>query len=139
MGNENITSNKIESTLIVTQHAIKAYAEAVENNNPVYFSKDDSAKLGFSNVIAPASFLGQYNQIKTAVGIAGWVPPGAVHTKQEFQFMGVVQAGDHLQTSIETINKVDNKGREYLEYATTVTNQKGEIVCKGVMTNMIFK
>lgn len=128
-----------ESMTIVTRKAIEAYAEAVENYNPVYYSREEAARAGLDGVIAPPSFHVQYKQLKLAVGAAGWLPQGSVHTKQEARFSGIVREDDYLYFSTETIESVDAKGRKLIEYLTTARNQRGEVVYQGKMTNLVPK
>lgn len=126
-----------ESMNIVTRHAIQEYAEAVENQNPIHASSEAAARLGYDNVIAPATFHVQYKPLKLAVGSAGWLPQGAVHTKQEAHFSGIVKAGDYLYFSTQTVETVDHKGRKCLEFITTAKNQHDKIVYQGKMTNLL--
>ena len=133
------SKSTVESMTIVTRQAIQSYAEAVENHNPLYYSREDAYQAGFDGVLAPPTFHVQYKQIKLAVGSEKWLPQGAVHTKQQAKFCGIVKEGDYLYLSTETIETLDAKGRKVIEYASTAKNQRGEIVYEGNMTNLIPK
>lgn len=129
----------VESMTIVTRQAIQSYAEAVENNNPLYYSREDAFQAGFDGVIVPPAFHVQYKQIKLAVGSEKWLPQGSVHTKQQAKFCGIVKEGDYLYFSTEIIENFDAKGRKVIEYFSSAKNQRGEIVYEGKMTNLIPK
>ncbi len=127
-----------QSVNIVTRYGLKAYTDAIENHNPVYSSREEAARMGFNDVIVPPTFHAQFTPIKLAIGAAGWVPQGAVNTRLELQFCGIVKVGDYLYTSVETEERADEKSRKCIDYIYTVTNQHGDVVCKGKLTNMIL-
>lgn len=58
-------------------------------------------------------------------------PPGGVHAKQSFRFLGAIRAGDDLATTLEVIEKYERKGRRYLVSETRTTNQNEMLVTVG--------
>ena len=65
------------------------------------------------------------------------MPQGSVHVEQKFQFRGIVREGDQLFTKVTMGDKYEKNGRRYIVYKTTVTNQRGDIICAGEMTNLL--
>ena len=107
----------------ITKYAIAQYAQAVENLEPMYLNEKDAQQAGFETTIAPTSLCAQYQ--------------GGVHTKQKMFFFKPIQAGDALTARTEVAEGADAKGRLQITYTTTFTNQNGEVVCSGVMTNLV--
>jgi acyl dehydratase len=60
-----------------------------------------------------------------------------VHVQQKFRFRGIVLEGDHLRTKVILGDKYEKNGRKYIVYKTEVTNQRGELVSLGEMTNIL--
>ena len=118
----------------ITKYAIAQYAQAVEDLEPMYLNEKDAQQAGFETTIAPTSLCAQYHmfqdpQVK--------VPKGGVHTKQKMSFFKPIQAGDALTARTEVAEGTDAKGRLQITYTTTFTTQNGEVVCSGVMTNLV--
>ena len=123
-----------ESMQIITKQAISNYANAVENNDPIFFSEDDAANAGLKDIIAPSNFLGQYQVFRNP---EVKVPKGGVHTKQKMLLLKPIFKGDYIYSKTESIKMKDGKGRSLLIYKTTFTNQDNEVVCVGEMTNLL--
>ncbi len=60
-----------------------------------------------------------------------------VHGEQEFEWSGVVRPGDVLTTAGEITRIAERGTLDFLEVTTTTTNQRGEVVVKGVWTAII--
>lgn len=125
-----------DSLWIITEQAIADYSNAVENLEPMYFNKDNALKAGFENIIAPVSFLGQYQM---SLDPKMKVPKGGVHTKQKMKFLNPIKAGDYIYSTVETVEELDHKGRNIIKYITTFKNQDNKIVCISEMTNLLPK
>jgi acyl dehydratase len=116
---------------IITGQEIRQYVEATENFAPEFLAAADAA--GFSKIIAPSGFLGQYRMFCSEER----VPKGGVHIKHTMKFRQIVQDGDYITASIVTGHSKDAKGRDLLIYTATFKNQKGEVVGVGEMTNLM--
>ena len=123
--------------IIVTKALIRSYAQCVENLNPAYLSDEDAREAGFAAIIAPASFHGQYGYMRMAVGASNWVAKGALHTRQHFEFKQVVQSKDYLYPTVTSVRYKDKKDRPCLDYEVSIKNQRGELVCTGVMSLLL--
>jgi acyl dehydratase len=111
--------------------------QAVEDYDPIFLNSADGEEAGYGGLVIPPHFHAQFTYLKWATGDAGWVPQGSVHVKQKFQFQKIVREGDRLFTKVTMGDKYEKNGRKYIVYKTTVTNQHGEVVCTGEMTNLL--
>jgi acyl dehydratase len=60
-----------------------------------------------------------------------------VHSEQELELLGVVRPGDVL-TTIGEITSIRERGTlDFVEVTTTSTNQRGELVVRGVWTAIV--
>lgn len=63
-------------------------------------------------------------------------PPGGIHAKQSFAFLGPVRAGDTLQTVLEIRELFERNGRNFVVSQTRTINQHGDLVCTGLITQV---
>jgi acyl dehydratase len=63
-------------------------------------------------------------------------PPGGIHAKQRFQFLGPVRVGDALETTLVVKDKYEKKGRRYVVSETRTINQRGEEVTRGEIVSI---
>jgi len=125
------------SVIFVTKELISHYVQAVEDYDPIFSNPADGERAGFGGLVAPPNFHAQFTYMKWATGDAGWVPQGSVHVKQKYQFRGIIREGDHLRTKVTMGAKYEKNGRKYIVYNSTVTNQHGDLLCTGEMTNLL--
>lgn len=123
-----------EALWIVTKQAIKMYADAVENSDPLFTSDECSRESGYEQPIAPASFCAQYQMFLDPDAEA---VRGLVHTKQKMSFFIPIMAGDYIYARSQTVESEDAKGRSLRTYVTEFVNQRDEVVCRGEMTNLL--
>lgn len=129
--------SKSKTPMMVTKYAIKSYAEAIDNNNPVYFDLDSALEAGEEKIIAPSSFFGQLSFSKIILGQDEYIPTGGVHVKQHYKFCGKVKEGDKITVVLDSVMGKDEKDRNILEYHIKFINQDEKIVCESVMINML--
>lgn len=125
------------SVNFVTSSAIRDYAQAVEDLDPVYFDDAEAKRAGYPGIVAPAGFTLQYSAVKWATGQAGYVPQGSVHVRQEHALHGLIHEGDCLSTTVSVGDKYIKKGRCYLVHNIAITNQRGQTVCVSCFTNLL--
>lgn len=63
-------------------------------------------------------------------------PPGGIHAKQHFTFHRPAMVGDVLTTTLEVREKYERKGRRYLLSETRTSNQDGDLVTTGAITQI---
>ena len=120
-----------------TKEAIRAYAEVTEDFDPIYWDEEYAKACGYPGIVAPSGFCIQYTDMKVAIGQDNYVPQGSVHVKQNYQLSGFICAGDQLTTTVLVKDKYEKKGRHYIDYCSTVTNQRDEVVCVSDYINII--
>ena len=63
-------------------------------------------------------------------------PPGGIHAKQGFKFLIPVKVGDTLETFLEVEELFERNGRRFVVSKTQTTNQRGLLVCVGLITQV---
>jgi acyl dehydratase len=106
---------------------IKKYAEAVDDDNPLYRDVSEAKRDGYKGVISPPTMAAVY----TLQEILKVVPPGGIHAKQEFKFITPAIEGDKLTTKSHVIDKYIKKDRKWVIFETVTTNQRDEIIVIG--------
>ena len=123
----------------VTRGDIRRFAEAIGDTNPAYVDVDAAKALGYTDVIAPPTFL---IAASTGGGGGGFILDPelglhfamVVHGEERFEFVRPVQAGDVLELT-QRISDIQAKGsNELLTLVTDVTSH-GEPVA--TITNTI--
>ena len=128
--------------LAVEKGAIKRYAEAVGDDNPLYRDEEYASKSRYSGIIAPPGFFGW-----AIGGIPGGQGMGGVMTAlvsagfgrlldggMAYEFYKPVCAGDTLVASPMVKERTEKEGKSgtMIVYVTETTylNQKGELVAR---------
>jgi acyl dehydratase len=124
----------------VTRNDIRRFAAAIGDSNPLYTDREAAKAAGYTDVIAPPTFL---ISASTGGGGGGFLLEPelglnyamVVHGEESFEFARPVQAGDML-TLQQRISDIRVKGsNELLTLVTEVTNDSGEHVA--TITNTI--
>src|SRR3954463_13649641 len=115
----------------VTRNDIRRFAAAIGDNNPLYTDRDAAKAAGYTDVIAPPTFL---ISASTGGGDGGFIRDPdlrldfgmVVHGEETFEFQRPVQAGDVL-TMEQRISDITAKGsNELMTLVTEVTSATGE-------------
>lgn len=113
----------------VSASLIRAYAEAIESDNGRY----QSAGTGKPGQIAPPSLLAMWTPPR--VSFTEWtVPPGGIHTEQQWESLRAVRAGEVLRQRIVAREKYIRDGKNYVVYESTFESRDGELVARGIMS-----
>jgi acyl dehydratase len=124
----------------ITRNDIRRFAAAIGDANPLYTDVEAAKAAGYSDVIAPPTFL---ISASTGGGDGGFIrEPGlglnfamVVHGEETFEFTRPVVAGDVL-TLEQRIADIPAKGsNELMTLVTEVTSATGEHVA--TVTNTI--
>jgi acyl dehydratase len=124
----------------VTRNDIRRFAAAIGDDNPLYTDREAAKAAGYTDVIAPPTFL---ISASTGGGGGGFILEPelglnfamVVHGEQAFAFTRPVQAGDVL-TLEQRIADITAKGtNELMTLVTEVTSDSGEHVA--TITNTI--
>jgi acyl dehydratase len=123
----------------VTRGDIRRFAEAIGDTNPAYVDPEAAKALGYTDVIAPPTFL---IAASTGGGGGGFILDPelglnfamVVHGEERFAFSRPVQAGDVLEM-VQRIADIQDKGSNELMTLVTEVTSGGEHVA--TITNTI--
>ena len=115
-----------ESTRVVSDALVRAYAELTEDFNPLHVDDEIANKSRFGGRIAHGMLSAGLVSAVLGMDMPG---PGALWLTQSIKFTRPVMVGDTLTTRVEVIELMPAKRRARL--ATTCRNQKGETTLDG--------
>jgi acyl dehydratase len=115
------------SPVEVTRGDIRRFAEAIGDTNPAYVDPDAAKALGYTDVIAPPTFL---IAASTGGGAGGFILDPelglnyamVVHGEERFAFSRPVQAGDVLEMTQRIADIQDKGSNELMTLVTEVTS-----------------
>lgn len=118
-----------EGRILVTQEDIDRFCALMGYDDPAY--RADAP----GGAVAPTSMCLTY-------GLRlGWeeavFPPGAIRMGDENLHGVPARAGDALTTALTIVDRFERKGRRFLKYEMTTTNQGGEGVCTVAFTAIV--
>jgi len=121
----------------VTKELVEKYCEAMGDENLIYHDADAARNQGFSGAIAPPTIVCIY-AIPSAL-LSGFKPktippPGNIHYRQEYEFLGPASVGDTINVKSVVSNKEIRKGRKYVTIESEYVNQNGEKIAVGRIT-----
>ena len=125
----------------VGREKIREFAQAVGEDNPVYFDREAARAAGFRDVPAPPMFAVVYSA--GSVGPAVLDPEVGinfammVHGAQEFRWGEPVCAGDTVTTSTEVKDIRESAGMAFYVFESTSHNEDGQEVVRGTWTNIV--
>ena len=125
----------------VGKEKIREYAQAVGEDNPVYFDRAAATEAGFRDVVAPPMFAVVYSSGAVAQGL---VDPDVginfamlVHGGQEFEWGEPVCAGDTITTTTTVKDIHEKGGMGFYVFESVSTNQEGRQVVRGTWSNIV--
>jgi acyl dehydratase len=122
----------------IGREKIREFAEAIGDDNPVYFDPEAAQALGYPDVIAPPTF-----PIIITMRAAGQIIADpdlgldyskVVHGEQSFSYSRPIQAGDVLQVSVSVEGIRSAAGNDLLTTRAEVTTVDGEHVVTALST-----
>ncbi len=122
--------------LSLAPEAVKTYIQAVEEDTPIYHDQKAAEAAGVGWPVAPPTIASIFTRSSVFLQKEGKMPPGAIHARQEFQFVAPVRPGDLLTTEGKVVDKFIRKERKWMVIESTTKNQKGEVVVIAKMTGI---
>ena len=125
----------------VGKEKIREYANAVGEDNEVYFDREAARAAGFRDIPAPPMFAVVYSAGAMAPAI--FDPEvkmnfaAMVHGGQEFVWGEPVCAGDAISTTAEVKDISERDGKGFYVFESVSTNQDGAEVVRGTWTNIV--
>ncbi|UCC59300.1 MAG: MaoC family dehydratase N-terminal domain-containing protein [Dehalococcoidia bacterium] len=134
----------------VEKGAVRRYADAVGNNNPVYSDEEYAVKSKYGGIIAPPGFFGwPMKPVASSTGLADIVGdlqealskagfPRILDGGISYEFFLPVRAGDTLVASPKVSKVVEKEGKSsammICDFETTYINQNGDMVARSNQT-----
>ena len=139
---DSIGTESIKMSNDIEKGAIRRFAEAIEDNNPVYTDEEYAKKLGYRNVITPPTFLRsvQTNALPEHIKspYSAVVDGGSV-----WEYFEPVCAGDKISTVLKFEQVFEREGRLgnmiFLIKITKYTNQLEELVATQTTTSITYE
>jgi len=121
----------------IEKEAIRRWADAIGDSNPLYHDEEYAKKLGYSSLIAPPTFLPHYGypliKGKSKVSIKSPLARN-LNGGGEIEIFQCLQAGDKVSQTTKLAEIVEKEGRlgKMLLFISesTVRNIKGEVMSK---------
>ncbi len=125
----------------VGKEKIREYAQAVGEDNPVYFDREAARAAGFRDVPAPPMFAVVYSSPAITHGLfdpdVGINFAMLVHGGQEFEWGEPVCAGDTITTTA-SVKDIHQKGEMgFYVFESVSENQHGQEVVRGTWSNIV--
>ncbi len=128
----------------VEKGAIKRFAEAVGEQNPLYLDEEYARNSRYGSIIAPPGFFGWPTKeggggptppdLREALTKAGYTNPAAVNAGEEYDFFRPIRVGDTLAASSMIKEITEREGRTgkmvFIIREMSYTNQRGELVAR---------
>ena len=129
----------------VGKGAIRRYADAVGDDNPLYYDEEYAKKTKYGGIIAPPGFFGWAKKtISSSEGLIGLIGAmieagyaGILDGGMAYDFYLPVRVGDTLVGSPKVADIALKEGKTkmmVLRFETSYTNQNGDLVAKSYQT-----
>jgi 3-hydroxybutyryl-CoA dehydratase len=119
-------------TRAVTDAAIRQFADATGDHNPVHLDEAVAARTRFGGRIAHGMLSAGFVSAAIATVLPG---PGTIYLSQSLRFARPVRIDDVLTVRLEVLEVMESRRRVRL--ATVCTNQRDEVVLDGEATVMV--
>lgn len=115
-----------QRTQVITDEAIRAFAQASGDTNPVHLDDAYAATTPFGRRIAHGMLSAGIISAVLGNDLPG---PGTIYLGQELKFKAPVYVGDTLTATVELVKYREDK--RIATFRTTCTNQDGVVVVEG--------
>ncbi|WP_144209660.1 FAS1-like dehydratase domain-containing protein [Mycobacterium tilburgii] len=122
----------------VGREKIREFAEAVKDDHPSHFSEEEAAKVGYSAVVAPLTFLAIagrrvqldiFTKFSIPINIAR-----VLHRDQQFRFHRPILAHDKLYFDTYLNSVIESHGTVIAEIRSEVTDAEGKPLVTSTVT-----
>ena len=129
----------------VEKGAIRRYADAVGDDNPLYYDEEYARKSRYGCIIAPPGFFGWAKKtISSSEGLVGLIGAmieagyaGILDGGMAYDFYLPVRVGDTIVVSPKVADITLKEGKTkmmILRFEASYTNQNGDLVAKSYQT-----
>jgi acyl dehydratase len=130
-------------TFDIEKGAIRKYAEAVEDPNPLWVNETLAREAGYEGIVAPPVFLHAV-AILARQETAGFTSPlpNLLNGGQEFQYLAPIGPGDTITATCRLADLVEKDGRLgkmlFVVYEIVCDNQRGQTVARVLQTTIAY-
>ena len=119
-------SDKATLSKTITEEDVRAFAALTGDYNPLHMEEEFAAGTHFQRRVVHGMLVASY--VSTLVGMQ--LPgPGALWTRQNFQWVAPVFLGDTLEITLEVLHK--SEGNRAVSVSVKAVNQHGKAVMEG--------
>ena len=129
----------------IEKGAIRKWADAIGDPNPLYHDEEYAKKRGYRSIATPPAFIAQHAfPVKASQKQARIRSPftRSLNGGNEYEFLKPVQAGDTITSTAKLAELLEREGRLgrmlFVIYETTYKNQNGEVVVKARNTSISY-
>jgi acyl dehydratase len=94
----------------VEKGAIRAFASAIGDDNPLYFDESYAQALGYASIVAPPTFPATFRMPKP--GLDHLELRRTLHGEQEFIYERPIVAGDILRCTSTLVDSFEREGKQ---------------------------
>lgn len=114
---------------------IKRFAQAIGDENPIYYDEEYAKKTRYGGIVAPPFFLIDAGLVKLVDRLVAMCPELAnINGSTEIEFYRPMMVGDRIKTVAKLADVEEKVGKSghmiFLTIEVTYTNQRQEIVAK---------
>lgn len=114
---------------------IKRFAQAIGDENPIYYDEEYAKKTRYGGIIAPPLFLIDTGLVKFVDKLVAMCPDLAnINGSTEIEFYRPMMIGDRIKTVAKLVDVEEKVGKSgpmiLLTIEVTYTNQRQELVAK---------
>jgi acyl dehydratase len=116
----------------VGREKVREYAEAVKNEDRVFFDEQAAADLGYVALLAPLTFISVFGYQAQSAFFAsaniGVTDMNIVQVDQVLKFVMPIKVGDRLYCDVYVDSVRQSFGTDMIVTKNIVTNQAGDVV-----------
>lgn len=94
----------------VEKGAIRRFAEAIGDFNPVYFDEDYARSAGYPNIVAPPTFPASFHSAADLRELLGVGIKSLLHAEQSFEYERPIFAGDRIYVATRVSEILERTG-----------------------------
>jgi acyl dehydratase len=94
----------------VEKGAIRRFAEALGDYNPIYYDEEYARALGYPTIVAPATFPASFHSAADLRELLGVGIKSLLHAEQSFDYERPIIAGDRIYVSTRVADVLERQG-----------------------------
>jgi len=94
----------------VEKGAIRRFAEALGDYNPIYYDEEYARASGFPTVVAPPTFPASFHSAADLRELLGVGIKSLLHAEQSFEYERPILAGDRIYVSTKVADVLEKSG-----------------------------